>query len=168
MRSSNTGHAHGTIGNPQTTIEQLEYALEEAANEAALKDLADNLPLIDESLIAEMESAGVKFNKSDIMLTTRDATGQPIWLEKGNPLAGYEHIKKRGHTEQLAKHLGIEEGEAPRALRNAIRDGRIVSDKTEMRKGRLTRERIYEYGGRQLLVALGTNGFIVSAYPEHK
>lgn len=168
MRSSNTDHAHGTIGNPQTTIEQLEYAFEEAANEAALKDFADNLPLIDESLITEMESAGVKFNKADVILTTRDATGQPIWLEKGNPLAGYEHIEKRGHIEQLAKHLGIEESEVLRALRNSIRDGRIISDKTEMRNGRLTRERIYEYDGRHLLVALGTNGFIVSAYPEHK
>lgn len=40
MRSSNSGYAHGTTGSPQTSIEQEEYSLKVAENEATLKEFA--------------------------------------------------------------------------------------------------------------------------------
>lgn len=94
MRASASGYAHGTLGSPQTTLEQCEYATRVAENEAGLKAAADNAPLIDSTHIAEMKANGVKFTQENIVFTTRDKMGQVIWLEKGNSAAGYEHIQR--------------------------------------------------------------------------
>lgn len=168
MRSSNFNLAHGTQGNPQITLEQYEHATMVAKNEAALKKYADSLPLVDPSLIDEMKQLGVKFNEEEVILTTRDATGQVIWLETGNSGAGFTHIQKRGHVDQLAKKFGVETSEVPKLIRNVIRDGKIISNETDLRNGHEVCKRVYEYNGTKLmLVALGTNGFIVSAYPKN-
>lgn len=169
MRSTNLNLAHGTSGNPQTSIEQFEHTIKVSMNEAALKEYADSLPLVDPLLIAEMENMSVKFSKEDVVLTTRDATGKIIWLEKGTPGAGFLHIKNRGHDKQLAEKFGVDPPDVPRLIRNIIRDGKIISDESELRNGREVCRRVYEYNDSKLmLVALGTNGFIVSAYPKSK
>lgn len=169
MRSSNSGYAHGTTGSPQTTIEQEEYALKVAENEAALKEFADNLPLIDKSLIAEMEASGVKFTRENVMFATRDKTGQVIWLETGNPGAGYKHLQIRGHIEQLAKKFDVPKSEVVKLIRNIIRDGKIISNVIEERNGRKVCRREYQYDGKKIvLAAVGTNGFLVSIYPKSK
>lgn len=166
MRSSNGGLAYGTNGNPQTHIMQEIYAAKVAEIEAVLKAEFDDAPLIDQSHLAEMEARGVKFTREDVMFTARDSTGQVIWLEKGNKVAGFEHLKARGHVEQIAKKFGVAESEVPKLLRNVIRDGRIVSNKIKKTNGREGYERIYEYNGeRILLTGIGLNGFMVSAYP---
>lgn len=167
MRSSNLDLAHGTNGNPQITSEQYEHAAMVAQNEAALKEYADNLPLVDPSLIAEMEKNGIKFNKDEVIFTVRDARGQVIWLEKGNSTAGFSHMQQRNHIEQLAKYFDVTTEDIPRLLRNMIRDGRIVSDVLEIRGGREIRNRVYEYNGNHIvLAALGSNGFLVTAFPN--
>ena len=166
MRSSNGELAYGTRGNPQTHIMQETYAAKVAENEAKLKVDADAAPLIDQSLITDMEASGVKFTRKDVIFTTRDSTGQIIWLEKGNRAAGYTHLESRGHVGQIAKKFGVSEPEVPRLLRNVIRDGCIVSNKIKKTNGREGYERIYEYNGeRILLTGIGLNGFMVSAYP---
>ena len=166
MRSSNGRLAYGTSGNPQTHIMQEVYAAKVAENEARLKAEADAAPLIDQSLITEMEASGVKFTRKDVIFTARDSTGQIVWLEKGNKIAGYIHLESRGHVEQIAKKFGVSGPEVPRLLRNVIRDGHIVSNKIRKTNGREGYERIYEYNGeRILLVGIGLNGFMVSAYP---
>lgn len=167
MRGSNSGYAHGTTGSPQATLEQEEYAIKVAENEAKLKAEADNAPLIDPLHIAEMEAKGVKFSRENVMLTARDATGQVIWLESGNKLAGYEHMQYRNHVAELAKYFGVDEAEVPRLIRNVIRDGRIFSNKLKQVAGREGYERIYEYNGKKVMLAsIGLNGFVVTAYPR--
>lgn len=166
MRSSNLNLAHGTNGNPQSNLEQYEHAAMVAKNEGALKEFADNLPLIDLALIAEMEESGVKFNKDEVILTTRDATGQLIWLEKGTSAAGYAHIQKRHHDEQLATYLNVATDEIPRVLRNIIAYGTVIDNNLVMRRGRPGYERKYEYNGKKvILAAVGANGFLITAYP---
>lgn len=167
MRASNSGYAHGTFGSPQGTIEQTEYAVKVAENEAKLKAEADNAPLLDSSHIAEMKARGVKFTYHDVVFTARDATGQVVWLERGNEVAGFEHMEARGHIGQLAKYLDINERDVPRMLRNIIRDGRIISNKAVKRSNRTGYEQKYEYNGKRIvLAAVGTNGFLVTAYPD--
>lgn len=169
MRGLDSGYAHGTSGSPQGTIEQIEYAAKVAENEAKLKAEADNAPLIDPAHIAEMKAKGVKFTRKDVLLTVRDKTGQVIWLEKGNSTVGYEHIKARGHDVQLSKRFGVSVSEVPKLIRNVLRDGTIVSNTIEQRNGREVCRRVYEYNGKKLmLAALGSNGFLVSAYPKDK
>lgn len=54
----------------------------------------------------------------------------------------------------------------PRLLRSIIQDGRIVSNEIRKTNGREGYEQIYEYNDeRILLVGIGLNGFMVSAYP---
>lgn len=169
MRGSDSGYAHGTSGSPQTTVEQEEYAAKVAEIEASLKEEADNAPLVDPLHIAELEEYEVKFTRKNVVFTARDATGQVVWLEKGNSAVGLEHIKARGHDEQIAKHFNASVSEVPRLIRNIIRDGKVISNTTEQRNGREVCERIYEYNSKKLLLAaLGTNGFLVSAYPKDK
>lgn len=166
MRASSSGYAHGTSGSPQGTLEQNEYAAKVAENETRLKTEADNAPLIDPGHIAEMEAGGAKFTHKDVVFTARDATGQVVWLEKGTKIAGLDHLKARGHIGQLAKYLDVSESDVPKTLRNVIRDGRIVSNKTVKRGNRIGYERKYEYNGKcVVLAAIGTNGFLVTAYP---
>lgn len=167
MRASDSGYAHGTSGSPQSTLEQEEHAVKVAENEAKVKKEADNAPLIDPSHIAEMETSGAKFARENVVFTTRDATGQVIWLEKGSKAAGLDHLKARKHLEQLAKYLGTNEQNVPRMLRNIIRDGHIVSNKVVKRGNRTGFERKYEYNGKRIiLAAIGANGFLVTAYPD--
>lgn len=137
IRASSSGYARGTSGSPQCALEQNEYAARVAENEAKFKAEADNAPLIDPLHIAEIEAGGAKFTREGVVFTARDATGQVIWLEKGTKIAGFDHLKARGHIAQLAKHLGVSEGDVPKTLRNVIRDGRIVSNKTVKRGNRM-------------------------------
>lgn len=166
MRSSNGRLAYDTSGNPQTHIMQETYAAKVAENEAKLQADSDAAPLIDQSLIAEMEVSGVKFTRKDVIFTTRDSTGQIVWLEIGNKIAGYTHLESRGHVGQIAKKFNVSETEVSRVLRNVIRDGCIASNKIKKTNGREGYERIYEYNGECiLLTGIGLNGFMVSAYP---
>lgn len=167
MRGLDSGYAHGTSGSPQETIEQTEYAAKVAENEARFKEIAENLPLIDENLLNEIEQSGAKFKKENVILTTRDSTGQLIWLEAGNASAGYKHMQKRHHDAQLAKYLTTSIDDVPRVLRNIIAYGRVIGNELVMRHGRPGYERRYEYNGKKvILAAIGTNGFLVTAYPD--
>lgn len=61
----------------------------------------------------------------------------------------------------------MSEGDVLKTLRNVIRDGRIVSNKTVTRGNYIGYERKYEYNDKHvILAAIGTNGFIVTAYPD--
>lgn len=168
MRGKTSGYAHGTHGAPQTTIEQNEYASKAKENESALKQEADNTPLVDEGLLKEIIATGTKINAENTVFTTRDASGQIIWLETGNASAGLKHLKQRGHIKHLANYLGIDERDVVKTLRNIIRDGRIVSNIVVTRAGRKGYERKYEYRDKRIvLAAIGTNGFLVTAYPDN-
>lgn len=166
MRSSNGGLAYGTSGNPQTHIMQETYAVKVAENEARVKELASQ-KMIDASLIAELERNGVKFSRKDMLFVTRDKTGQIVWLEKGNAGSGMGHIKSRGHDEQIAKAFGIPKTEVEAYLREVISQGSIVRSELKPIGNRMGYERVYYYEGEYCVVAgVGTNGFIVSAYPH--
>ncbi len=117
------------------------------------------------SLISEMEKAGVKFNKEDVVFATKDGTGQTVWLEKGNSSAGLEHIVER-HERDYANVYGIKRENIPKYVKSVIDNGKILHQETVIRNGRPGIERIYEYNNQYYtLLALGTNGFIVAMYP---
>lgn len=168
MRSANGGLAYGTNGNPQTNIMQETYAAKVAENEARLRELVSQ-SLIDEDLVAELGRNGVKFTREDMIFITRDKTGQIVWLEKGNPSSGMGHIKSRGHDEQIAAAFGITKVEVEAFLRKVISQGDIVSSELKPIGSRMGYERVYYYEGEYTVVTgIGTNGFIVSAYPHRR
>ena len=123
------------------------------------------------SLINELEKSGVKFTKEDVVFVTKDATGQTVWLERGNKSAGLEHIlngdgKTPGHAADFKNAFGINRDNIPAFLSNVITNGQVVSSTLKITNGRQGFERIYYYDGKHyVLTGIGTNGFIVSAYP---
>lgn len=125
----------------------------------------------EESLIAELEKNGVKFSKKNIIFITRDKTGKIIWLEKGNKSAGLEHIlngngKSKGHASDFEKAFGIPKTKIPDFLKDVIEKGKIISNVKETVNGRTGYKCIYYYGGKHYVVyGIGTNGFIVTAFP---
>ena len=116
-------------------------------------------------LIAELRKNGVKFTEKDIIFITRDKSGRIMWLEKGKSSAGLEHILSR-HIADFEKAFGISKVEIPSFLERVISNGEIVSNTLIKRNGFWGYERIYYYNGNYcLLTGVGTNGFIVTAYP---
>ena len=123
-------------------------------------------------LIKELESSGVKITKDDVVFITKDATGQTVWLENGNKSAGLEHIlngdgKSTGHASDFEKAFGVSKKDLPHYLNKVITYGKIASNKLVKRGNREGFERVYYYEGKHYVVTgIGTNGFIISAYPK--
>lgn len=171
-RAGNSGLSHGTPTNPQQSLEQLVY--ESVAQ--AIEDSIYHDTLVDESLLDELESDGAKLNRADVQFVTRDATGQIVWLESGGPSAGLEHIlhgngRTPGYAGDFARAFGLEESEVAGYLHTVISRGIVVSDETRPigSGGRIGFKRVYYYeGDYHVVTGIGTNGFIVSAYPVRR
>lgn len=122
-------------------------------------------------LIKELESNGVKFSKENIVFITKDKTGQTIWLEKGNSTAGLEHIingngRTPGHGKDFEKAFGVSKDQIPNYLNKIISNGSVISSELKDINGRSGFERIYYFDKKYyVLTGIGTNGFIVTAYP---
>lgn len=169
-RTSDSGLVHGVSISPQETLEQAVYAgIAQAVEEAVYHDV-----MVDEGLLDELERNGVKFDRDAVQFVTRDKTGQIVWLESGNSSAGLEHILHhgnggRGHAQDFLDRCGVPESRIPAFLREVITHGTVVEDKVVRRHGRDGISRKYLYNGQYLiLTGIGTNGFLVSAYPVDK
>ena len=119
-------------------------------------------------LIQELKSKNIKFSEKDIQFITKDKTGQTIWLENGNSNAGLKHIISRHATDFQSKH-GVSQSEIKNHLNKVFTSGKVEYSRTTQRNGRMGYERLYTYNGKHyLLSGVGTNGYIVSAYPLSK
>ena len=157
MNHANSGLAHGTYGSAQLTIVNGDAERKATANEVKLAERV--------ALIEELERNGVKFSKDKIVFITRDKTDQIVWLETGSSSAGLKHILNR-HADQFEKAYGIQHSEIPEFLHKVISEGTIISNQVKTVGNRKGFERIYSYNGKKyLLTGVGTNGFVVSAYP---
>ena len=162
-RYKDSGLAHGTSGSCQTHIGQLEYSLAEKTAEAKLEETIEQAEI--DSLLKELDSNGAKYNKDALIFVTKDKTGQIVWLEKGNSSAGLEHIVSR-HANDFKSKLGIEKRNIANTLQDIVKTGQVVSNRTKEINGKNNYERIYKYKGRYyVLTGIGSNGFLVTAYP---
>lgn len=123
-------------------------------------------------LIQELRDNKVKFSEKDIKFITKDKTGQTVWLENGNPGAGLKHIldgngSTKGHADDFQKALGISRENVPAYLEKVISNGKIIENRIKPIGNRMGYERVYYYNGNyHIVTGIGTNGFIVSAYPK--
>lgn len=127
-----------------------------------------------EDLISELRKNDIKFSEKDIVFIVRDPTGKIVWLENGNSSRGLKHILDGAnggneHAKDFKNIFGITREKIPSFLKKVFSNGTIVKEKNVTRKGKNGFERIYKYRGKYLIIsAIGTNGFIVSAYPINK
>jgi len=125
-------------------------------------------------LIAGLEKSGVKFTKENIVFITKDGTGQTVWLETGNASAGLKHIldgdgRSPGHASDFEKAFGVTRDNIPSYLAKVISNGTVVSNKLVKKGSREGYERTYYYeGNHYVITGIGTNGFVISAYPKKK
>ena len=120
------------------------------------------------ALISELKSKNVKISESDVKFVTRDKTGQIVWLEKGNASTGLQHIVTRHAKDFEVKH-GISRLQISDHLNNIFSSGKVEYSRITNRRGRTGYERLYSYNGKYYLqTGVGTNGYIVSAYPISK
>lgn len=116
-------------------------------------------------LLGDLIKNGVKISPKDVIFTTKDKSGQVVWLEKGNTIKGLEHIKK--HINDFVDKHNIQEKHLVVHLKNVITKGVIIhSQEKILSNGKVGLEKIYLYKGKYYtLGAVGTNGYIVSMYP---
>lgn len=112
-----------------------------------------------------LENANVKFNKESLVFAVNDNKGRIYWLERGNKLAGLQHIIER-HKEDFQNAYGVEERDIAGFIKNLVLTGEKIAERTRIKKGKITIQQNYKYNGKlYTLNAVGTNGFIVSCYP---
>lgn len=129
-------------------------------------------PLIDPAHIDELKKKGVKFTEKNVVMTAKDQKGNLMWLETGNDNAGLKHLlqgngKTPGHANDFKKAFGVSPDQVPSLMKSIISSGTLVSNKQRLLpNGNIGIERIYSVDGKHyLLTSVGTNGFIVTAYP---
>jgi hypothetical protein len=110
-------------------------------------------------LIAELGRQGVKHTPEDIVRITRLSDGRIVFLERGNANAGLQHIVQR-HSSQFASR-GISEAQIPDVIMDVLRNGRPVGT----RRGGTIYEITINGETQHILIVVGGNGFIVTAYP---
>ena len=159
MKSKNNWENQPRKANGQFTFLQCkENPLKEAFSDVAKKTK-------EKVLMAELEKQNVKFSKEKLKFITRDKSGQIIFLETGSEAAGLEHIILR-HELDFKKAFGVEKDDIPKFLERVISDGTLLSSQLKSKNGRMGCEKIYEFNGKLILLAgIGTNGYLVSAYP---
>lgn len=173
-RSKNSGLSLGAYG--QTSIENYELngKLKEQAESVLTSSTQFSNDSVSDADIKLLDDAKVKYNKDDVLFVSRDSSGQLVWLEKGNPSVGLEHILNgdgisSGHASQFEKALKLKPHEVSSYLKKVVTNGTIVNSKLKIIGNRKGYEKTYYYEGNYCIVtAIGTNGFIVSAYPHRK
>lgn len=159
---------NGSFEHPQPSLLQSDSFEAVKQVDRYLYHLASDLyePLVDKKLVLELQQAGVRFDRKSLIMTVKDNNGKNIWLEKGTPSGGYEHMRERGHLREIEEAFGISEKNIPNFIRSVIRTASIVDETVKSNGKHQQITRVYQYKNQgQLLVALGDNGFIVSVFP---
>ena len=152
-KTSKSGLGIGVGSSPQGSITQGDF--DNKVNELFEKD----------KMLKLLIEANVKFNAEDVLFVTKDKSGQLIWLEKGNDNVGLNHILKKHSDDFFAKHK-VSKGNIASHINEMVTNGNIEYSRMIKRGNREVIEKLYSNNGKHyLLTGVGTNGFMVSAYP---
>lgn len=152
-KTRNSGLSIGIGSSPQGNVIQSDF-------ENKIKEL-----IVEHDMVKPLIDAGVKFNKEDVLFVTKDKGNHLIWLEKGNDYAGLNHILKR-HSADFLKMHEVSKENITSHINEIVTNGNIEYSRVVKRNNREGIERLYVHNGKYyLLTGIGTNGFMVSAYP---
>lgn len=73
--------------------------------------------LVDPKLMDELAKSGVKYNSDEVLMVTKNLDGKLLWLEKGNPKKGLEHILN--HSDDLLAK-GVDVHNIPAFIKNDL------------------------------------------------
>lgn len=122
--------------------------------------------MLGKELLQELKMSGNKYSEKDIIFIAHDRSGQLIWLEKGDEEAGLVHIRKH-HAADFKRAHGVNEDELADLLYLVVTKGAIVSS-LPSGNGR-GYDRVYDYEENYFtFTGIGSNGFIVTAFPVNK
>ena len=171
-RYYNSGIGKGIGTSPQTTLQNQVYEnkvkeIEESTKKEKEQDNKQKSDtLYSKEDIKKLENAGVKFNKEEVVFVCETNDGKLVWLEKGNDRVGLKHIISR-HKQNFKDLLNINENEIPAKIHEIITSWNQLSKTLKNIGGRDGYEYVYENNGNYIvIIVVGTNGFIVSAYPR--
>ena len=115
-----------------------------------------------QALVDEVVAAGHKISPADVVQIAQAPDGRVVWLERGDDRAGLSHILRAGRIRDLTD-CGVAYTEIPglavRAMTHGIRLGTVRNGGEAYN--------VDLGGGRRVkvVVVIGSNGYIVSAYP---
>ena len=118
-----------------------------------------------EELIAQLRATGVKHNPENILRITRLSEGKIVFLEIGNDISGWQHIRK-DHANDFANR-GIPEDMIIDAIMSAVTSGIIIGTQGTKRK-RDVYEIDFNDTVQYISISVGHNGYIVGANPTRK
>ena len=114
----------------------------------------------EKALIKELVESGRKVTPENVIIVTKDKENNIMWLETGNENAGLKHILLRHKKDFEAR--GISAKEIPAFIKKAI-DQNMPTEKMQNKCGKAVILKIDE---KQYKLAIGLNGYIVTAYPN--
>ena len=106
----------------------------------------------------ELAKSGVKYNPDNVLMVTKNVDGKLLWLEKGSPSAGLEHILD--HTDDLIAK-GVNVDNIPVFIKNDL----INQNAINIGRNAKGPYADYIYNNQTFRLAYGDNGYIVSLYP---
>lgn len=130
-----------------------------------LEEKQDNKIIEKDQLLKTLIDSGVKISVKDVVFTTKDGSGQIVWLEKGDEKSGLTHIQK--HTNDFVTKHNIQPKYLTTHIKNIVSKGKIMSSRSVLlSNGKIGLEKVYLYNDKYYTIgAIGTNGYIVSIYP---
>ena len=114
----------------------------------------------EKALIRELVESGRKVTAENIVAIAKGEAGGIVWMETGDKRAGLIHILERHQKDFDAR--GISAKEIPAFIKKAI-DQNMPTENTQNKHGKAV---ILKIDGKQYKIAIGSNGYIVTAYPS--
>jgi hypothetical protein len=116
------------------------------------------------------KAAGIKFTEADLKFISKNKDNFILFLEKGNPNAGLQHIIQRHwNDKELMKYFSSQD-EMVEKLFNTIKNESYLTKTMVPMNGKNNLEFTYEIllsngSKKNFLLATGDNGYIVTFHP---
>ena len=159
----NFGNSYGSNKEKQV-LDSINGVISESPTNEINEDFLQD----ENNFINILKENNVKFSEQDIVFITKDSSGKIVWLENGNKGSGLEHILDRHADDFKSKH-NIEKDKIADHLKKIYAHGKIEYERIKITNNKEGYERLLSYNNQYyILSGMGTNGYIVSAYPIDK
>jgi hypothetical protein len=121
--------------------------------------------VLDPQLVAALKKQKPTLVEANVVAIGRDQSGLLVWLEKGIPNGGLDHILT-GHKQDF-QNFGIPEAQLPQVILQTVTKATpaLKTNKTD-KKGRTRHLYRSALSGRVINVLVGADGFIITAFPS--